>query len=275
MNGSQELKTLESAQNVKAHIGIKSEKQNKEIFNAKSRQYYHVSKNTISEKRKIKYQEKYCDRCLRYAKEYRLKNREKIRQKDKEKYRQNPEKYRHKSKNYNAKNSEKVRKVRKIYCSLNKERLNAASREYAKNHKEDANRRNSIRFKKLRKEDPKFRLRRLMTDGIYRSLKNKCGYSWEKLVGYTFQDLIKHIERQFKPNMNWDNFGQWHVDHIIPQSVFNYDSFTHIDFKKCWALKNLQPLWAKENLKKSAKLDKSFQPSLKLELLTEYLRGKI
>jgi hypothetical protein len=64
--------------------------------------------------------------------------------------------------------------------------------------------------------------------------------------------------------MTWGNYGQWHVDHKIPISAFNYETPDDIDFKRCWALKNLRPMWAKENISKGAKLDKPFQPALAL-----------
>ena len=40
---------------------------------------------------------------------------------------------------------------------------------------------------------------------------------------------------------------RWNIDHIIPQSDFVFDSISHSNFKKCWALKNLRPLSAKQN----------------------------
>jgi 5-methylcytosine-specific restriction endonuclease McrA len=64
--------------------------------------------------------------------------------------------------------------------------------------------------------------------------------------------------------MSWDNCNEWHIDHIIPKAAFNYEKPEDIDFKKCWALKNLQPLWAKENHEKKDKLLKPFQPSLQI-----------
>ena len=87
---------------------------------------------------------------------------------------------------------------------------------------------------------------------------------WEKLVGYTVDQLKEHLEKQFITGMTWENHGKggWHIDHIIPISVFNYQRPEDIDFQKCWALGNLRPLWAKENLTKHTRLDKPFQPSL-------------
>jgi hypothetical protein len=63
---------------------------------------------------------------------------------------------------------------------------------------------------------------------------------------------------------SWSRAG-WHINHVIPISAFNFSSPEDIDFKKCWALKNLRPLWAKDNFSKNARLDKPFQPSLALK----------
>jgi len=97
-----------------------------------------------------------------------------------------------------------------------------------------------------------------------RGIKN--GMHWEDLIGYTKEDLMEHLEKQFTDGMNWDNYGKdgWHIDHIIPKSVFNFNSYEDIDFKRCWALDNLQPLWAEDNFRKNNKLEKDFQPSLAL-----------
>lgn len=100
---------------------------------------------------------------------------------------------------------------------------------------------------------------------IYYALKgNKKNRKWENLVGYTLQDLKDHIEKMFSDGMSWENIGEWHIDHIIPKSAFNYTEPEHIDFKRCWSLSNLQPLWAKENMSKRCKLKKQFQPSLQI-----------
>jgi len=84
---------------------------------------------------------------------------------------------------------------------------------------------------------------------------------WETVVGYSINELKTHLEKQFKPGMTWDNYGEWHIDHKIPISAFNFKSINDIDFKKCWALNNLQPLWKEDNFHKHITLEKPFQPS--------------
>ena len=88
-----------------------------------------------------------------------------------------------------------------------------------------------------------------------KSLKRqKNGYHWERLVNYTRNDLIYHIEKQFKDGMTWENYGKWHIDHRIPISIFNINGIKSKGFKEAWKLENLQPMWEKENLEKHNKL---------------------
>ena len=111
---------------------------------------------------------------------------------------------------------------------------------------------------KKKSQDPKYKLCKSMRNGMLQSLKNgsKNGRSWESLVDYTIQDLKKHLEALFDDRMSWDNYGSyWHIDHIRPRSSFNFDKPEDEEFKECWALSNLQPLEAKENLSKGARLD--------------------
>jgi hypothetical protein len=100
---------------------------------------------------------------------------------------------------------------------------------------------------------PHLRVNVNVSRNIHHSLKKfKNGNHWENLVGYTLKDLIKHIESKFKDGMTWKNYGKggWHIDHVIPKSHFNITDGFCDDFKKCWSLNNLQPLWEGENCKK-------------------------
>jgi len=112
--------------------------------------------------------------------------------------------------------------------------------------------------------DPKFRVLESISQSIRHYLKGKNGRTWVDLLEYTPEQLRSHIEKRFKPGMSWDNYGKWHLDHIIPVSAFNFQTPNDIDFKRCWALKNLRPLWARENISKGNKLERPFQPSLSI-----------
>lgn len=90
-----------------------------------------------------------------------------------------------------------------------------------------------------------------------RDLKDKSssvtGSFWAS-VGYTKADLALHIEKQFTDGMRWDNAREWHIDHILPVNSFDFKSYEDDEFKACWALSNLRPLWAKDNLEKQDKI---------------------
>ena len=53
--------------------------------------------------------------------------------------------------------------------------------------------------------------------------------------------------------MNWDNHGEWHIDHHIPIASFN---LLKEEEQKCFHYTNLKPLWAKDNLSKGKKVPK-------------------
>lgn len=76
----------------------------------------------------------------------------------------------------------------------------------------------------------------------------------EKLLGYTINDLRIHLERQFTKGMSWDKFikGEIHIDHIHPKASFDFSNPD--EWRVCWSLPNLRPLWARDNLKKGDKV---------------------
>jgi hypothetical protein len=115
------------------------------------------------------------------------------------------------------------------------------------------------------KKDPGWVLQRRISIAIRTSIRlSKAGRKWETLVGYTVEELKQHLEKQFVRGMTWERMELWHIDHIIPISAFNFGKPEDIDFQRYWALRNLRPLWAKENHIKHARLSEPFQPSLLL-----------
>jgi len=72
-----------------------------------------------------------------------------------------------------------------------------------------------------------------------------------KLLGCTVNEVRDHIESQFTEGMTWDNYGEWHIDHIKPCASF--DLTIDEEQKKCFHYSNLQPLWAEDNIRKSDK----------------------
>lgn len=125
--------------------------------------------------------------------------------------------------------------------------------------------RNSRRKSQAKINDTKRgRLSNAVSTGIHRGIKkgSKYGRSTFALLGYSLDELMVHLERQFLPGMTWENYGEWHIDHIVPIAAHNYETPDDLDFRRAWSLKNLRPLWGTENLSKGARLLNPFQPSL-------------
>jgi len=163
---------------------------------------------------------------------------------------------------WNEMHREQMRKCVRHWQKANPEKQKEATRNWAKNHPEKM-REIIKRANKKRLSEPKGILSGRMSAGIRGSIRgNKRGRHWETLVNYSLDELKRHLEKQFIDEMSWENMGLWHIDHIIPISIFNFKTTEDYDFKRCWALKNLQPMWASENDKKHNKIEHPFQPSL-------------
>ncbi|WP_152547270.1 hypothetical protein [Delftia sp. RIT313] len=101
---------------------------------------------------------------------------------------------------------------------------------------------------------PDVRIQRTIRERIRQMVMGRKSRKTFDLLGYTIDDLKHHLELQFTHGMSWDNFGDWHIDHIIPLSSFCIESELDPELKAAWDLSNLRPLWAKENLAKSSKI---------------------
>ena len=206
-----------------------------------------------------RYSELHKEERSQYSKEYESANKKEINKRRRARRKANPEKPKADRDKYREKNKERIKENARIYYLANKKKIAS----YIKANRKRINKQDYARYKEKYKTNPQFRLSRNMAGAIRKSLKNnKKGAHWETLVGYTIEKLRKHIEKQFVDGMTWENYGYWHLEHKIPKSVFNYTKPNHQDFKRCWALNNLQPMWAKDNMSKGAKLSKHFQPSL-------------
>ncbi|AWL04240.1 hypothetical protein DIR46_07200 [Massilia oculi] len=86
--------------------------------------------------------------------------------------------------------------------------------------------------------------------------KGRSGRRMAELLGYTADDLRSHLERQFTKGMCWKRFmtGEIHIDHIIPVASFGAIEIDSDAFRQCWALSNLRPAWAKDNITKKDKV---------------------
>jgi len=220
-------------------------------------------------------------KCLDISRKWKRENKEKIRTGKRNYYTRHPEKSKEQVKKYIENNLEKVKerrhkyylknleKIKKIGAERyikNKEQIKQNTKQWAKENIEKTriySKNKNIRYRK----NPMKKLNMNISYGIWLSLNgNKKHRHWEDLVGYDITQLKKSLERKFQLGMSWENYGQWHIDHKIPKSAFNFSCPEDIDFKHCWSLENLQPLWGIENISKGAKLPHPFQPSLALNI---------
>jgi len=103
--------------------------------------------------------------------------------------------------------------------------------------------------RRLKKRTPIQKIRHNISNSIRDVIKYKYGKSIFSYLEYTILDLRNHLESQFDDKMTWENYGfYWHLDHIIPHSTFKYTSMKDEEFRQCWALINLRPLEAKQNI---------------------------
>lgn len=207
---------------------------NLDILREKSRQYSASHKEEAIERAKKHYQDNKLDKLI-YAKKYRNDPDIKIKSASYQKeYREN--------------NAEHLQQYNLEYRIKNKEKHNA-------------------RIRKRKQEDLFFKLKVNISATISRELKkalsNKKDSSCLKYLPYTMQLLKEHLEKLFEPWMSWDNYGKynaktwndnddttktWNIDHIIPRASLPYASMEDDNFKKCWALDNLRPYSAKQNM---------------------------
>jgi len=184
-----------------------------------------------------------------YNKNYRQQNREQLlKQKN----------------NYYQLNKKLISKNRKEKYQINKEKLNKHRRKmylknrliilsYQKNwqkiHRMEKRKYQQNYMRNRRRIDINFRITNYLRHRIWCALKGNPKLSITmKLVGCSIDKLKEHLQKHFKSDMSFSNYGKWHIDHIKPCASF--DLRKKSEQRKCFNYKNLQPLWAKENLSK-------------------------
>lgn len=117
------------------------------------------------------------------------------------------------------------------------------------------------RVKERRQNDPQYALRLRVSSLVRQSLgKGRLGTTWIKLLEFSAEDLRLRMESLFTDGMSWEGFllGEIEIDHIIPVSFFNPSDPKSLEFRMCWSLKNLQPLWRGDNRMKGDSLPANF-----------------
>ena len=231
-----------------------------------ARNYRENNKIAITLSKKVHY-ENNRDDILQYHKNYYQKNKEDITLVQKE-YRKN-----HKIEiaDYNNKyyfdNKISIVLQHKEYYENNKDKIVAIQKEYYENHKNEVDNYRREYYKNRLQNDLIFKIKRRISSQVWHSLfKNglsKNNKSICDFLPYSIQELKDHLESLFEPWMNWGNYGRyvvkdwndndfytwkWQIDHIVPHSQFKYVSMEDQSFRDCWALSNLRPYSAKQNL---------------------------
>lgn len=272
MNGIQDCRKLESARNANQPIG--TEKKCPKCEETKPLESFYLDPRKDDGRRTS------CKKCMyEKAKAYDKATPERKRRLGREYYHRHAAKASEYQKKRRIENHQLLLAKDARWRKNNKAKIAVSMRKWALAHPEEALERaykwqmaNPEKMKKARlkqyvkrQANPKMKLSVGISNNIRSSVcaGSKGQRHWETLVGYTTEKLMKHLERQFTKGMTWENYGpHWHIDHIIPVSAFNFSTPEDYDFKRCWALKNLQPLLKAENLRKNDKLTKPFQPGL-------------
>ena len=173
--------------------------------------------------------------CKNKNKKWAEKNNERVKENCKKWREENREYVNAKMREWKKENPDKVYKVNKKYTDSNREKI-----------KED--------LKKRKQSDLLFRFSTNVRANIKNSFKRGTNQfrkdaRTETILGCTIEEFRVHIENQFKEGMTFENYGEWHLDHIKPISL----ATTKEEVKDLCHYKNYQPLWAKENLLKSNK----------------------
>jgi hypothetical protein len=159
-------------------------------------------------------------------------------------------------KKYREKNKDKLNEYHKQWSKLKRKELREYHSTWRNNNREHVNEKTRLWYLNRRRTDPSFRLKCNTRTAVWTCLKERDIAKYRstfELLGYTLEELIAHLEKQFTEGMTWDNYGEWHVDHKIPMSSFQFETTDDREFKLCWCLDNLQPLWGPDNLSKGTK----------------------
>lgn len=153
------------------------------------------------------------------------------------------------SANWAKRNPEKVKEKQRRFVDRKGANYSAEVMAKWRSENPDRHKENDLRYRSL----PHVRVHRTIRERLRNILRGKSKGTFDHF-DFTRDQLIRHLEQQFTNGMSWDNFGDWHIDHITPLSSFDISSEDDPNLKSAWCLSNLRPLWAEENLRKHAKI---------------------
>lgn len=216
---------------------------------------YRKANRLLINRKRAEYVKLNYEKIKRDKKESYLLRKDEINKVRREKYRSNPYNQREDSKKYYYSKLEDNRVKCKRYHEINREKMKILCRNYYKNNRDKIIKQNADYRHRRIKTDSEYKIRCLLRTRIGNAIRNQYGkkaYKTEELLGTTIKEVRKYLESKFVENMSWNNYGEWHIDHIIPINSFNLISPE--EQKKACHYTNLQPLWAFDNLSKGDRI---------------------
>ncbi len=111
-------------------------------------------------------------------------------------------------------------------------------------------------YRKKRREDLNYRIAGSLRSRLRAAIRAQLAGgspkkgSAIKNLGCSMDEFVQYLEGLFQQGMSWDNYGDWHIDHVLPLSGFDLSDSEQV--KKACYYTNLQPLWAEDNIRKGA-----------------------
>lgn len=155
---------------------------------------------------------------------------------------------REKANKYRDENLEKVKLRETEYRKRNRQKAVERTRKWREKNRAKRNKVDKDKYH----NSPQRKMAVSIRNRINKFIKRKSNSS-SNLIGCTIEYYINYIEKMFTDGMSWDNYGEWHIDHIKPLSKFNLSNEEEV--LKAFNYKNTQPLWSCDNLKKSDKYE--------------------
>ena len=145
-----------------------------------------------------------------------------------------------------------LRKRERVFASVASQRVQDERTVIMATHNMETRQQQAERKWLWKNRNPSARINHNAANILYSALKrgtpgrNRNG-RWHHYFMFSFDEVRRHIEAQWKWGMNWSNYGHWHIDHIIPKSRFHVQVVGDGEYNRCWSLENLRPLWARDN----------------------------
>jgi hypothetical protein len=147
---------------------------------------------------------------------------------------------------YRIEHREEIKERNRIYRIAHRQHI----KDYKKINRKRINELMKIYLHSKFDNDIGFKITHYLRTRINRALKgNPKLETTMNLVGCSIEFLKQYLKSKFTAGMTWKNYGKWHIDHIRPCADF--DMSKPSEQRKCFHYTNLQPLWAKDNLKKN------------------------